>query len=87
MNPVLRKLSKRLLSPAGMADLLEKHIGDGTNDLHCKQACDALSKIQDHDIRVQVCITVRLLSESTTDCLIARRIIELLRSKANREFE
>lgn len=41
MNPVLRKL-RQTKTREQIANLLEKHIGDGSNQGHCRQAYDAL---------------------------------------------
>jgi hypothetical protein len=41
LNPILRKL-RRTDSPQIVANLLEKHIGDGSIKYYCEQAYDAL---------------------------------------------
>ena len=61
----LRQLSDRRLSPSKMADLIEEHIGDGSNEFHCELAYKALQRIHNQEIRDYVLTMARLASVAT----------------------
>lgn len=46
VNPILRKIRKPNLTSIDIADLLEKHIDDGSNRAHCKEAYEACQTIR-----------------------------------------
>lgn len=81
-NPVLRKLSSRKLLPRDMADLMQKHVGDGENEGYCREACDALGRIRNDGLRGQVQLVLRFSRATNPDftwCEVAREIIKVLR--------
>lgn len=80
MMPMLKKIN-RAKSAGEIAYLLEKVIGDGTNEYHCKAACDALRRVRNEDLRnFLLCQKVLLGAESAevNYCEIAKFIISLL---------
>lgn len=80
MNPILRKLRRKNLSPADVAQLLEKHIGDGSNEFHCRQACEALRTIRREDTRSYAQFIDNILNGVSTRCEVVKRVISALRS-------
>ena len=47
MNPILKKLSDQALTDVEIAELLQRHIGDGRNPYHCEEAIFALKRLRD----------------------------------------
>lgn len=80
-NPILRKLSKPGLSNNEIADLLEKHIGHGENEAHCRDACDALRRIKNEEVSVPARVIVALLNGLESECYKARAAIEHIRKQ------
>ena len=85
MNPVLKKLSDPHLSRNQVADILEKHIGDGSNDYHCEQACNALRRIRDADTSAVVRTIAALLDRDGKHCETINVIIANLRSGSDEQ--
>ena len=83
MNPVLRKLSKVGLSRIEAANLLEKHIGSGANELHCKSAIAALERLRDAEQNSVARVLARLIiAANENPCVAVREVIEYLRQPA-----
>lgn len=82
MNPVLKKLSNPRLSRFEVANLLQKHVGDGSNEHHCAQACSALRRIRNEDQSAVVRVLVRLVQADGTNCQAIQAAIANLRSEA-----
>jgi hypothetical protein len=85
MNPVLKQLKRRGLGRHQIADLLEKHIGDGQSEYLCKQALDALMKIDDTQFLSMIRVTRRLAYKSNTSCtdIVALAIVALRTSHSS----
>jgi len=86
VNPVLRKLGSGHLSVGQLADLLGKHIGNGSNDVHCQAALDAIHRIRDHEMNALAhFIGVLQIANGQSACEVVRQIIAALRAAADRE--
>lgn len=81
MNPVLKKLRNRKLSPSDIADLLERHIGDGLNEAHCRDACDALHTIGHEKANSYARVIKAMLDYEPNKCEIVKSVILALRSE------
>lgn len=79
MSPLLRELSAPPRAPADMADILERHIGAGTDPQACIEALDALERVRGSWPSYYVRVTLRLLDAPAPPCARVRRIIETLR--------
>ena len=79
-NPVLRKLGSPKLSARDIADLLQRHIGDGSNESHCKDACEALRRIRNEETRAVVQLTAVISRTCNNYCEVVKQVIEVLRS-------
>lgn len=79
-NSTLKKLSHRNISPAKIADLLEKHIGRNANEYCCKQALAALVRIKNKNINISTRATHRLFGTGTNQCDAINAIIKQIRS-------
>ena|ERR1700690_1095245 len=79
VNPILKKLSNSDLSRLEIAGLLEKHIGDGSNECHCQDACDALRRIHDQNINSEARVLVALLDGHWSPCEAIKWVIANLR--------
>ncbi len=85
MNPTLRKISSAK-SASEIADLLQKHIGEGTNQSHCKDACEAaIQRIENGELKqvIQVIINV---NSSYSWCQTAQVIIAMLRNSVEEQW-
>jgi hypothetical protein len=80
MNPTLKHLSKAANTPVELADLLERHIGAGTNELHCTQACEALRRIRHQRTRIVSLVIARMDGSSSAPCDAIRSVINYLRN-------
>ena len=81
MFPILRKLS-HVRSKAEIADLLQRHIGNGSNQTHCKHAFEALQQrvhINEVNETAEVIMQICLISEDHW-CSVVRTIIDNLSS-------
>lgn len=79
MNPTLRKISSAK-SAREIADLLQKHIGEGANQSHCEDACQAAAqRIVNGEIKetTQCIITI---CTGLNWCDTAQIIIAMLRN-------
>jgi len=81
VNPVLRKLSDPRLSRFDIASLIEKHIGDGSNEFHCEQAYKAFTRIREPSIRNVALLIERICKGNLSYCEIVKMVIENLRSE------
>ena len=79
MNPVLKKLSAPGQSASQIANLLEKHIGDGENEQICSEACGALIRIRDAEKNSIVRTTMNLASSDGSSCQTIKSVIACLR--------
>ena len=79
-NPVLRKLRSGRLTKSAIADLLQKHIGDGSNESHCVAACGALRTIRDEDSK-DLAELIRIFqgSNGLSACDTIKQVIAALR--------
>ena len=80
MNPVLKKLSAPGQSASQIANLLEKHIGDGANEQICSEACSALIRLHDAEQNSIVRTTMNLASSDESNCQTIKTVIACLRS-------
>ena len=78
-NPVLKKLSNPRISNATIADLLEKHIGDGSNEQHCRQAWVALQRIKHQRLSIAARVLGTLLSNGNNYCEMVRQAAAQIR--------
>lgn len=79
MNPMLRKISSAK-SASEIADLLQKHIGEGTNQSHCKDACEAAAqRIENEEIKKTIQAVITLYT-GLNWCETAQVIIAMLRN-------
>ena len=79
MNPLLHKLSGPPRSLADVADLLERHIADGTDDKPCKEAIEALRKIRGYNPTYYLRAALRELEADASPCETVRKVIRVLR--------
>lgn len=71
-----------------IADLLEKHIGDGSNETHCEAACEELRRIRDEQTQALVkLIRIFQISNGVSACDVVKQVIGALRASAQRERE
>lgn len=87
-NPVLRKLRSGKVRAAEVADLLAKHIGDGSNESHCQSAVDELRRIRDDGTR-NFTELIRILQQNNgfPPCEIITQVITGLRAAALRDSQ
>ena len=78
-NPVLKKLSKPCQPASALADLLQKHIGDGSNEHHCKEAFEALVRIKNRKLAIPAQVLGRLISNGSNYCELVRLAADLIR--------
>lgn len=78
---MLKNIS-RANSAAEIADFLQKHIGEGTNQSHCKDACEATQRIKNGEIKRTIRAIIAVNNNCNDDCwcLTAQAIIALLRN-------
>jgi hypothetical protein len=79
MNPVLDQLSGPARSLADVADLLERHIGDGNDDKRCKEAIEALRTIRGWHPTYYLRAALRELDTASPPCEAVRKVIRVLR--------
>ena len=79
MNQVLDKLSGPPRSLADVADTLERHIGDGTDEARCKEAMEALERVRRHHPTYYLRAALRELDQEAAPCEVVRRVIRVLR--------
>jgi ribulose bisphosphate carboxylase small subunit len=79
ISPLHRKLIDRR-SLSDMADILEDHIGDGTDAKLCSEALTALRRFRDDSQNHYVRSALRVLDDSSPSCEIVRKVIDALRS-------
>ena len=80
MNPILKRLSQPGISSSTIADLLQKHIGAGSNEEHCRQALEALRKVKDQRTVAPARVLAMLLANGNNQCELVRNAIEQLRN-------
>ena len=79
MNPVLDKLTGPPRSLADVADLLESHIGDGSDDERCTEAIEALQKVRGWHPTYYLRAALRELDGESSPCEAVRNVIRVLR--------
>jgi hypothetical protein len=79
MNPILDKLTGRPRSLVDVADTLERHIGDGTDESRCKEAMQALQRVRLHNPTYYLRAALRELDYKAAPCEVVRRVIRVLR--------
>lgn len=80
--PVLKKLRSQRLSPGETASLLQKHIGSGSNEEHCAQALEAISRGRNPQVRGVLQGLNLLLTDDIQSCERVMALIGQLRSDA-----
>ena len=81
MFPILRKL-RHVDTKEEIADLLRRHIGDGSNPTHCKQSYEALQQrvhIDEVNKTAETIMRINLISEDHW-CRVVNIIISSLHS-------
>ena len=79
MTPLLHELSGPPRSVSDTADILERHIGDGTDPRRCAEVIDALERMRGNNPSYSVRVTLRMLDDPAPPCQRVRRIIDTLR--------
>lgn len=66
--------------------MLEKHIGNGTNERHCEDACKEFHRIRDDNVRtvVEFCSRIQT-SNGFGACEVVRQVISTLRARSEWE--
>lgn len=75
-----RKLSAPGLSPAEIADILEKHLGDGPDAARIDDACAVLRRLRRHADNVYLRYALRPLDDATDARVALRKILATLRT-------
>jgi hypothetical protein len=78
MNRILRALCGPPRSLADVADLLERHIGDGSDEKSCREAIEALRKLRAHGPTYYVRAALRELDGEAAPCETVRKVIRVL---------
>ena len=86
-NPVLKKLSKPGIPDSEIADLLEKHIGMGSNESHCRDAFEALRRIKNHDSVAVARVVSLLVSNGSNYCEMVRQAAEQFRCASANPYQ
>jgi len=79
VNPLLAKLSGPPRSLADVADLIERHVGDGMNASRCKEALEALSRLRRDNPGYYLRAALRNLDADGTPCELVRKVVATLR--------
>ncbi len=79
LSPIHRQLSGARLSLAEMADLIERHIGDGRDRRSCKEALDALQRIRRDSHNFYVRAAAAPLDRGGEPCVLVREVVLALR--------
>jgi hypothetical protein len=79
LNPILDKLTGPPRSLADVADLLESHVGDGSDDRRCEEAIEALRKIRGWHPTYYLRAALRELDGEASPCQAVRNVIRVLR--------
>jgi hypothetical protein len=79
MTPLLHRLSGPPRPLSEIADILEEHIGDGSDAALCAEAVDALRRVRRASPSYYVRVTLRTLDEPLSPCQRVRKIIATLR--------
>ncbi len=78
-SSILRSLTGGLLAPADIADILERHVGEGA-DLHrCMEALAALRRIRRYNTNFYVRAALRHLDDDLEPRACVRQVIGVLR--------
>ena len=78
-NRLLDQLAGAPRSLADVADMLERHIGDGTDETRCKEAVEALRRARLHYPTYYLRAALRELDQEAAPCEVIRRVIRILR--------
>lgn len=84
MNPTLRKI-RSAKSASEVADLLQKHIGEGANQSHCKDACEAIQRIENEEIKQSI-RAMLVVHDNSNWCDTAQVIIATLRNSVEEQW-
>jgi hypothetical protein len=79
MNPVLRELYGPRRSIADIADLLERHIGDGSDPARCEEALAALRRVREQNPTYYLRIALREIDAGLPACETIRAVVSVLR--------
>lgn len=80
MNPLFDELCGPPRSLADVADVLERHIGDGADDKPCREAVEALRRIgRSHNPTYYLRAALRELDGAASACDGVRNVIRVLR--------
>lgn len=79
MNSLRDKLTGPPRSLADLADLLEGHIGDGTNEWRCKEALEALRRVRKENPGYYLRVALRCLDQEGTPYELMRNVVRTLR--------
>ena len=80
MTPLLDQLAGPPRSVTDMADILENHIGDGSDPRLCNEVIDALERVRKSNSSYSVRVSVRMLDDTAPPCQRVRKIIDTLRN-------
>jgi len=76
---ILRRLTGGLLAPADIADILERHVGDGADLPRCQEALAALRHIRRYNTNFYVRAALRYLDDEREPRVCLRQVIGVLR--------
>jgi len=79
LESILHSLAGPPRSLADLADLLEKHIGDGKNSARCDEALVALRRMRRGHPSYYVRAALRCLDRDDAPCELVRSVIATLR--------
>lgn len=79
VNSVLKKLRGPRVGYAEAAALLEKHIGDARNELHCADALEAISRMRNTKIKNANGLIALIQPKKASDCDRVRALTDYLR--------
>jgi hypothetical protein len=79
MTSLRGKLAGPPRSLADMADLIEKHVGDGADESRCGEALDALRRLNRDNPGYYLRVALRGLDANGTPCERLRKVVATLR--------
>jgi len=80
VTALLDQLSGPPRSVNDMADILERHIGDGTDPRLCTEVIAALERVRKTNASYSVRVSLRSLDDAAPPCQRVRKIIGALRN-------
>lgn len=78
MHPDLRDLNGTGRSIADIAELLERHLGDGDDPQRCREALASLRRLRRQSTTYYLRIALRALDDEGSPCQIVRGVIAVL---------